>query len=74
MAAGAIVARIGGHIRERLYLSTAHLIVVVPGALPWIACSLSWACALFLSHSIMRLIAGGARNDRLARREWIPST
>jgi hypothetical protein len=68
------VASIGGPIRERLYLSTAHLMVAVPGTLPWIAYTLSWACALLLSHSIMRLIAGDARDDRLARRQWIPST
>ena len=53
--------------------SAAHLGVVVPGTLPWIAYTLSWACALLLSHSIMRLMAGRAGDDRLARRRWILS-
>jgi len=68
LAASAIVVSIGAPIRERLYLSAAHLMAVTPGAVPWIANTLSWACALLLSHSIMRLMAGPARDDRLARR------
>jgi hypothetical protein len=74
LAAFVIVASIGGPIRERLYLSTAHLMVVVPGAVPWIAYTVSWACALLLSHSIMRLMAGRASDDRLARRRLRTST
>jgi serine/threonine protein kinase len=71
LAAFVIVASIGAPIRERLYLSAAHLMVVAPGAVPGIAYTLSWACALLLSHSIMRLMAGPAVDDRLARRRWI---
>jgi hypothetical protein len=74
LAAFVIVVSIGGPIRERLYFSTAHLAVVAPGTVPWIANTLSWVCALVLSHSIMRLIAGPARDDRLARRRWSTST
>ena len=74
LAAFVIVASIGAPIRERLYLSAARVMVVVPGAVPWIAYTVSWACALLLSHSIMRLMAGRAGDDRLARRRWIPST
>lgn len=73
-AAFVIVVSIGGPIRERLYLSAAHLMVVAPGTLPWIAYTLSWACALLLSLSIMRLIAGPARDDPLARTRWRIST
>src|SRR6267143_5684584 len=64
LAAFVIVVSIDGPIRERLYLSAAHVRV---GTVPWIAYTLSWACALLLSHSIMRLMAGPARDDRLAR-------
>ena len=71
LAVFVIVASIGGPMRERLYLSAAHLTVVVPGTAPLIANTLSWACALLLSHSIMRLMAGRAVDDRLARRRWI---
>ena len=71
LAVFVIVTSIGGPIRERLYLSAAHLAVVVPGAVPWMANTLSWTCALLLSHSIMRLMAGPAVDDRLARRRWI---
>jgi hypothetical protein len=70
LAAFVIVVSIGGPIRERLYLSAAHLMAVAPGAIAWIANTLSWTCALLLSHSIMRLIAGPARDDRLAWRRW----
>ena len=73
LATFVIVASIGGPIRERLYLSAAHLMVVAPGAVPWIANTLSWACALLLSHSIMRLMAGPACDDRLASRRWSTS-
>ena len=61
------VVSIGFPLRERLYLSAAHLMVVVPGFRPWIANTLSYACGLLLSHAVMRLIAGPARDDRLAR-------
>jgi len=74
LATFVIVASIGGPIRERLYLSAAQLMVVAPGAVPWIANTLSWACALLLSHSIMRLMAGPASDDRLASRRWSTST
>jgi hypothetical protein len=62
-----IIVSIGGPIRERLYLSAAHLEVIAAGMVPWIANTLSWACALAFSYSVMRLMAGPARNDRLAR-------
>jgi Protein kinase domain len=74
LAAFVVVVSIGGPIRERLYLGAAHLVVVAPGSVPWIANTLSWVCALLLSHSLMRLIAGPSRDDRLARRRWNTST
>jgi hypothetical protein len=67
MTAFVIVVSVGGPLRERLYLSLAQLEVLAPGVVPWIANTLSWACALLLSHGIMRLIAGPAADDRLAR-------
>jgi hypothetical protein len=69
-----LVLSIGGPIRERLYLSAAHLMMSTAGATPWIANTLSWACALLLSQSIMRLIAGPVGGDRLAPRPWSTST
>ena len=72
MAAFVVVVSIGGPIRERVDLWAAHLMAVAPGTIAWIANTLSWTCALLLSHSIMRLIAGPARDDRLAWRRWIP--
>ena len=62
-----------GPIRDRLYLTAAHLVVVAPGPVPWIASTVTWACALLLSHSIMRLMAGPACEDRLALRRWSTS-
>jgi hypothetical protein len=62
-----VVMSIGGPLRERLYLSLARLEVLAPGIAPWIANTLSWACALLLSYAIMRLTAGAASDDRLAR-------
>jgi len=67
LAGFVVVVSIVGPIRERLYLTAAHLLVVAPGAGPWITASLTWACALLLSHASMRFIAGPARDDRLAR-------
>jgi hypothetical protein len=74
LAAFVIVVSIVGPIRERLYLSAAHVAVMAPGVVPWIVNTLSWACALLMSNSIMRVIAGSACDDRLARRWWSTST
>jgi len=67
MTAFVIVVSVGGPLRERMYLSAAHLEVIAPGVIPWIANTISWVFALVLSYSIMRLLAGPARDDRLAR-------
>jgi eukaryotic-like serine/threonine-protein kinase len=61
------VVSIVGPIREQLYFTAARLMVVAPGRAPWIATSVTWACALLLSHAVMRLMAGPAQDDRLAR-------
>jgi serine/threonine protein kinase len=70
------VALVGivGPIRDRLYLTAAHLMVVAPGPVPWITNTVLWACGLLLSHAVMRLMAGPARDDRLARTRWHIST
>jgi serine/threonine protein kinase len=73
LAALVIVVSMVGPIRERIYLSAAHLVVVAPGLGPQIANSLSWTCAILLSHLIMRLIAGPARADSLTPRWWSTS-
>jgi hypothetical protein len=74
LAAFVTVVSIGFPLRERLYLSAAHLMVVVPGFRPWIANTLSYACGLLVSHAVMRLMAGPARDDRLARSRGSTST
>ncbi len=67
LAGFVVVVSIVGPIRERLYLTAAHVLIVAPGAGPWITASLTWVCALLLSYATMRFIAGPARDDRLAR-------
>ena len=74
LAAFVTVVSILFPIRERLYLSAAHLIIVVPGFRPWVANTLAYTCGLLLSHGVMHLMAGPASDDRLARSRASAST
>jgi len=42
----------------------------VPGFAPVIAISVAYVTLIMVGHGVMRLVAGPARNDPLARRAW----
>jgi hypothetical protein len=44
-----------------------------PGIAPILAISVSYVVIVLVGHGVMRLVAGPARDDRLARRPWEPS-
>jgi hypothetical protein len=41
-----------------------------PGIAPVLAISASYVVLVLVGHGVMRLVAGPAREDRLARRPW----
>jgi hypothetical protein len=41
-----------------------------PGVAPVLAISAAYVILVLVGHGVMRLVAGPARNDRLARRPW----
>ena len=41
-----------------------------PGAAPVLVISATYVLLVVLGHGVMRLVAGPAREDRLARRPW----
>jgi hypothetical protein len=41
-----------------------------PGIAPVLAISVTYVVVTLMGHGVMRLIAGPAREDRLARRPW----
>jgi serine/threonine protein kinase len=61
------VMSIYGPIRSRIAAAASTAIVVAPGFLSYVAGAAIWACAIAASLATMRLVAGPARNDRLAR-------
>lgn len=65
-----LAATIGGPFRD--YAATLWIpgIAPVAGVLPWIAGSLMWLSGVGSGQLIMRLIAGPAGSDRLARLAW----
>jgi len=44
--------------------------VFAPGVAPIVADAAAYVGIVALGHAVMRLIAGPAREDRLARRPW----
>jgi hypothetical protein len=44
--------------------------VFAPGVAPVFADAATYVCIVALGHAVMRLVAGPARGDRLARRPW----
>jgi len=55
-------------LRDRIwYQKLMQIIIGVPGIGPLLADATFFSVALVLSHAVMRLIAGPARKDPLAR-------
>jgi serine/threonine protein kinase len=67
--AAVVVVSAGAPFRERLYYEKfTHMMTVSWGFYPMVADAALWAVAFALGLAVMRLIAGPARNDRLARK------
>ena len=61
------VMSVMGPIRDHLGAALTELIVIRPGAAPVMAWAILWACNVALLQGVMRLVAGAAAADRLAR-------
>ncbi|HEV3122894.1 MAG TPA: hypothetical protein VGY53_13360 [Isosphaeraceae bacterium] len=71
LAVATVVAAVIGPPRDYWYM--AHFPEwghYAPGIAPVIAISVSYAVIVLLGHAVMRLVAGPARADRLARGPW----
>jgi len=65
------VAAIFGPPRDYWYMSRfPEWGYYAPGFAPVFAISVSYVILIAVGHGVMRLVAGPARNDRLARRSW----
>ena len=66
-----IVAVILGPVRDYRYMERfPEWGAYAPGAAPVLAVSATYLVMGVLGHGVMRLVAGPAREDRLARRPW----
>jgi hypothetical protein len=60
-----------GPPRDYLYAAKyPEWMVFAPGVAPVFADAATYVCIVALGHAVMRLLAGPARGDRLARRPW----
>jgi hypothetical protein len=65
------VAAVIGPPRDYWYMSRfPEWGYYAPGVAPVFAISLSYVMLIAIGHGVMRLVAGPARNDALARRAW----
>jgi hypothetical protein len=71
LAVAAIVAAVIGPPRDYWYMSKfPEWGSYAPGIAPIVAIAATYALMVLLGHGVMRLIAGPAGEDRLARRPW----
>ena len=62
-----------GPPRDYLYATTfPRWMVFAPGVLPILADAVTYLGMMTLGHAVMRLIAGPANEDQLARKRWRP--
>jgi hypothetical protein len=67
-----IVAAVIGPPRDYWYMTTfPEWGTYRPGIAPVLAISMTYVIMVVLGHGVMRLVAGPARADRLARRPWV---
>ncbi len=60
-----------GPLRDQLFVRRfPELGNYGPGIAPVLAISASYVVLVLVGHGVMRLVAGPAREDRLARRPW----
>ena len=71
LAVAVIVAAVIGPPRDYWYMARfPEWGAYGPGVAPVLAIAATYAVMVVLGHGIMRLVAGPARADRLARRSW----
>ena len=71
LAVVVIVAAVIGPPRDYWYMARfPEWGAYGPGIAPVLAISATYALMVVLGHGVMRLVAGPARGDRLARRPW----
>jgi hypothetical protein len=71
LAVVVVVAAVIGPVRDYWYLARfPEWGAYGPGVAPFLAVAATYALMVLLGHGVMRLIAGPAREDRLARRPW----
>lgn|SRR5262245_1045866 len=56
-----------GPLRDYVGAAATELIVITPGVMPFIGWAIFWMCGIATMQAIMRLVAGHARSDTLAR-------
>ena len=63
-----------GPMRDYQYMTTfPEWGAYAPGVAPVLAISATYVLLVVVGHGVMRLVAGPAREDRLARRLWEPA-
>lgn len=63
-----------GPMRDYQYMATfPEWGAYAPGVAPVLAISATYVLLVVVGHGVMRLVAGPAREDRLARRLWEPA-
>jgi hypothetical protein len=71
LAVLAVVAAVVGPIRDKRFAERfPEWGSFAPGVVPVLAIAASYVLFGFVGHGVMRLVAGPARADRLARRPW----
>jgi hypothetical protein len=74
LAVVAFVAAVLGPVRDYRYMATfPEWGAYAPGLAPVLAISVAYVILGILGHGTMRLVAGPAAADRLARRPWEPA-
>ena len=71
LAVVVVIAAVIGPPRDYWYMARfPEWGAYAPGAAPVLAIAASYAVMVVLGHGVMRLVAGPASEDRLARRPW----
>jgi hypothetical protein len=67
-----VVFAVLGPVRDYRYMKRfPEWGTYAPGVAPVLAISATYALLVVVGHGVMRLVAGPAREDRLARRPWV---
>jgi|SRR6476469_6749115 len=74
LAVVVVVFAVLGPMRDYQYMATfPEWGAYAPGVAPVLAISATYVLLVVVGHGVMRLVAGPAREDRLARRLWEPA-